>query len=239
MTLAQLQDMLANPAVARRNPALDEAHPASGKTVLSLFDYTGAWSAPYLEAGANVVQLDGKHGVDILDIDCNWLSENVLQGCDTVDAILAAPPCTDFAASGARHWRKKDNESTLPGFQKQVDVSLELVRQVLRCVEYLRPDFWAMENPVGRLHRLLPEVGDPWYWQPFWYGDPWSKKTALYGNFNRDLPRNEVKPIQHKWGSWMMRLGGTSRKTKELRSATPLGFAAAFFAANCWKERKL
>ena len=211
----------------------------SGKTVLSLFDFSGNWSRPYAEAGANVVQLDIKHGVNILDIDCAWLSENVLEQYGTVDAILAAPPCTDFAVSGAKHWHKKANESVLPGFTKQVDISIELAKQVLRCIEYLQPDWWAVEQPVGRLHKLLPDFGKPWFWQPWWYGDPWTKKTALYGNFCRDLPRNEVTPIRHKWGSWMMKLGGKSAKTKELRSTTPEGFCRAFYVANCWQnERK-
>lgn len=211
---------------------------ASGKTILSLFDFSGNWSRPYADAGANVVQLDLKHGVDIMDIDCAWLSENVLEPFGTVDAILAAPPCTDFAVSGAKHWKKKANESVLPGF-KQLDINIELAKQVLRCIEYLQPDWWAVEQPVGRLHKLLPEFGKPWFWQPWWYGDPWTKKTALYGNFNRNLVRNEVTPIRHKWGSWMMRLGGKSAKTKELRSTTPEGFCRAFYAANCWQnERK-
>jgi hypothetical protein len=210
----------------------------SGRTVLSLFDYSGNWSLPYEEAGANVVRIDLKHGVDVMDINATRLMENVMDAYGTVDAILAAPPCTDFAVSGAKHWHKKANESVLPGFSKQVDISIELAKQVLRCIEYLQPDWWAVEQPVGRLHKLLPEFGKPWFWQPWWYGDPWTKKTALYGNFCRDLPRNEVTPIRHKWGSWMMRLGGKSAKTKELRSTTPEGFARAFFAANHWQTKR-
>jgi hypothetical protein len=33
-------------------------------------------------------------------------------------------------------------------------------------------------------------------------------------------------------GSWLMKLGGKSEKTKELRSMTPMGFAYAFYEVN-------
>lgn len=39
------------------------------KTILSLFDYSGNWPKPYLDAGYNVVQVDIKHGQDVLEID--------------------------------------------------------------------------------------------------------------------------------------------------------------------------
>lgn len=202
-----------------------------GKTVLSLFDYSGNWSRPYREAGANVVQLDLKLGVDIMDLDCTWLAENVLEDYGTVDGILAAPPCTDFAVSGAQYWPAKDKSG-------QTAKSLALVRQVLRCVEYLRPDWWAMENPVGRLNKLMPELSKygPWYFEPWWFGDPYTKKTGLWGKFNRELPRNKMTPIRAcSQGSWIQKLGGKSERTKTLRSATPMGFAYAFFKANSWQ----
>jgi len=37
------------------------------KTTLSLFDYSGNWSQPYAEVGHNVIQVDIKHGIDIME----------------------------------------------------------------------------------------------------------------------------------------------------------------------------
>jgi len=68
------------------------------------------------------------------------------------------------------------------------------------------------------------------YFDPCDFGDPYTKKTALYGNFNTHLKRTPVKPVE---GSKMHRLyGGKSEKTKAARSITPEGFARAFFEAN-------
>ena len=202
------------------------------RCVLSLFDYSGNWSRPYEEAGHTVFRIDLKHGIDVMELSAAWLMENVMDNSPTgtVDGILAAPPCTDFAGSGAQYWPAKDADG-------RTAKSLELVRQVLRCVEFCKPDWWAMENPVGRLNALIPGLAKfgPWYWQPHWFGDAYTKKTGLWGKFNRNLPRTDVEPLRVcSQGSWVQRLGGKSEKTKELRSMTPMGFARAFYAANCW-----
>ena len=64
------------------------------------------------------------------------------------------------------------------------------------------------------------------------FGDPYAKKTLLWGKFNLPI-KNPVIPIRaNKQGSWIQSLGGKSAKTKELRAITPRGFAEAFYRAN-------
>jgi len=46
-------------------------------TLLSLFDYTGNWARPYADAGWSVFQIDIKLGIDILDINAEWMYENI------------------------------------------------------------------------------------------------------------------------------------------------------------------
>jgi hypothetical protein len=138
-------------------------------------------------------------------------------------AFSAPPPCTAFAGSGAQYWPAKDaSGETLNG--------LALIDACLRAVAIYRPAWWALENPVGRLRRWL---GPPTYtFDPCDHGDAYTKRTLLWGRFNAPQ-RNRVEPIRaNKQGSWIQSLGGKSERTKELRSATPQGFAAAFFAAN-------
>jgi len=208
------------------------------KTLLSLFDYSGNWALPYEEHGWNVILWDIKHTSDMFslfsDIEnacADFFYENIFDNFGTVDGIIAAPPCTDFAVSGARWWTEKDKLGT-------TDKSIELVYQTLRIVDLCQPDFWALENPVGRISKLIPELGNPWYFQPYWFGDPYTKKTGLWGNFNPPQKTNVVEPIiytnsQGKKGSYMWaKLGGKSERTKELRSKTPFGFAYAFYESN-------
>ena len=200
-------------------------------TLLSLFDYTGNWSAPFDENGWNVIRLDIKlepdnvttHS-DILQVDTEYMYEFIFDNFETVDGILAAVPCTDFAVSGARWWKEKDlNGSTAR--------SVELVYQSLRIVDLCQPNFWVVENPISRIHKLVPELGRPkLYFNPCDFGHTYTKKTALYGQFNTNLVKNKVIPTE---GSKMHRLyGGKSEKTKAARSQTPEGFARAFYEAN-------
>lgn len=190
------------------------------RTILSLFDYSGAWSQPYRDAGYNVIQRDMKHGHDIFD-------EN-LDGFPEIYGILAAPPCTHFAGSGARWWQEKDQDGRTLGAIALIYKTLEII-QGLKHRDGIK--FWVLENPVGRLNTLVPWIKDygPRYFQPSDFGDPYTKRTGLWGEFV--WPReNPVEPIE---GSKMWRnYGGKSERTKIMRSITPPGFAQAFFEAN-------
>jgi hypothetical protein len=201
------------------------------KTILSLFDHSGNWSRPYREAGYHVLQHDLKLGQDIFEDTipfCNLLRAEGI----TVHGILAAVPCTEFASSGARWWQAKDAQpapydSKHVEFDNRLDMARGMVLATLVIVEWLRPQFWALENPVGRIRRIVPEIGEPRLkFDPCEYGDPYTKRTYLYGRFNERLPKTPVLPL---FGSLMHRMSGS---WKEQRSVTPMGFARAFFLAN-------
>jgi len=197
-------------------------------TILSLFDYSGVWSAPYHKAGYKTIQVDIKHGDDVLDITEAWLDK-----VGKIHGILAAPPCTHFCVSGARHFAAKDRDG-------RTSEGLKLLHKAMWIIQKTDPKWWVIENPVGRINTLFPEMGfyGPTYFQPWQYGDPYTKKTGLWGKFKMPPVRNPVRPIMYtnskgQKGSWMWaKLGGKSEKTKELRSVTPAGFAQAFFDAN-------
>jgi hypothetical protein len=183
--------------------------PSCRKTILSLCDFTGEWSRPYKESDYYVIQVDLELGQDVRLM-------NFIDG--EVHGILAAPPCTVFANSGAR-WLRSEADM-LEG--------LSVVDACLRMVAVYAPKWWVIENPIGKLNHY---IGKPkMYFNPCDYGDPYTKRTALWGNFNTDLPRNEVEPTE---GSKMhTQYGGKSARTKAMRSITPAGFARAFFEAN-------
>lgn len=179
------------------------------RTILSLCDYTGNWSRPYEEAGYRVVRVDLKNGGDV----------RLLEFPGQIHGILAAPPCTMFASSGAR-WTRTD---------EQMIEALSVVDACLRAVAVCRPAWWALENPVGKLSRYLGPPAmrfDPWQFGRM-TGDAYTKRTCLWGQFTPPV----WDSTQPKEGSRMHRLP-PSEKRAELRSATPLGFAYAFKEAN-------
>ena len=203
-------------------------------TLLSLFDETGVWSNPYRRRGWNVVQIDLALGADVMDITMQWLDS-----ISPIKGIISAPPCTDFTRAGAWNWKWKDKH----GLTKN---SIGLVKRVLSIVEYVKPEFWALENPPGRIMRLVPELeAVPLFWfQPWWYAgyssnphsENYSKKTGLWGHFNQNLPRYELTRLEKVNGNWTKQRVQTftekfnSRRSD--RSRTPEGFSEAFYRAN-------
>lgn len=182
------------------------------KTILDLCGGTGAWSKPYKDAGYDVRLVTLPDDVRLFK-----------NPKELVYGILAAPPCDHFSGSGAQYWKEKDNDGrTLAG--------VSVMDACIRIIFIANPVFWCLENPVGRMKYY---IGNPaMSFNPCDYGDPYTKKTLLWGKFNAPV-KNPVKPIKVcGQGSWLMQLGGKSEKTKELRSVTPLGFAKAFFEAN-------
>lgn len=185
----------------------------SRKIILDLCGGTGAWSQPYREAGYDV------RVVTLPAHDCR-----LYEYPGPVYGVLAAPVCTHFSGSGAQYWPQKDRDGrTLE--------ALALSDACCRIILITKPQaFWVLENPVGRLRKWM---GPPIiYFDPCDYGDPYTKKTCLWGHFNPPQ-LNRVEPVKVcNQGSWVQKLGGPSERTKTLRSITPHGFAQAFFRAN-------
>lgn len=176
--------------------------------ILSLCDHSGAWSSPYREAGYDVVQIDLKAGQDVRLFEALPYP---------VRGVLAAPPCTEFASSGARWWAGK-------GEQALID-ALAVVDACMRVIMVHRPQWWCLENPVGRLRRYL---GNPrMAFDPSDYGDTYTKRTQLWGDFTCPVKH----PVEAVEGS-KMHLLPPSAERQALRSVTPAGFARAFFEAN-------
>lgn len=194
------------------------------KTILSLFDLTGNWSRPYKENGYNVIQIDLQLGQDILTWDYTKI-ENVY-------GILAAVPCTDFAVVGGRWWKDKDMDG-------RTEQSKKLVYKTLEIIDYFKPEFWVVENPVSRIHKCCPELGEvkfkfnPTDFAGYCTGkeqeeNRYNKQTWLWGDFNNPTPKRlEPLPELHDkiWqplrpdGS---KIGWNTLECKNARSATPM-----------------
>ena len=98
------------------------------------------------------------------------------------DLIIAHPPCTDLAVSGARHFEKK----RLDGSQEK---SIRFFAGILaaECVRL------AVENPIGiisgdYIKKWFPEIAEQFNFpikpsqiiQPYEYGHPARKSTCLW-----------------------------------------------------------
>lgn len=215
--------------------------------VISLCDLTGnfvrPWSkehkcyifdiqhAKFEEKEPNIFTVPGKiqDNQELLD---KLISEGVI-------FAAAFPPCTDLAVSGAAWFSKK--RAINVNFQRE---AMDLFELCYRICESTGAPFFV-ENPVSvaasmfrkpnfsfhpwEYGKYLPEDDINPYSEIIPARDAYPKKTCLWSGNGFILPdkREVEKPVgyspQHS------KLGGKSLKTKNIRSATPRGFANAVF----------
>ena len=192
------------------------------ETVIFLCEESGATARPWQDAGFSTICIDlARDGQDVRLIRATKLLELLRMNGLTPLGLFAMPPCTQFAGSGARWWKRKGDRALLEG--------LSVTDACLRIEWVLRRhglQWVALENPVGRLSQYLGEADMTF--QPCDFGDPYTKRTCLWGDFNQDMQRTPVEP---KEGSRMWNLPPSPDRAR-LRSKTPEGFAKAFCAAN-------
>lgn len=121
---------------------------------------------PLLDGDCAFVSMDGQSHT----IDGKW------------DMIIAFPPCTHLAVSGAKHFEKKRKD----GRQRE---GIELFCKVLNAdCERI-----AIENPIGIISgdyipKHFPDIADKYglpikptqIIQPYEFGDPYKKTTCLW-----------------------------------------------------------
>ena len=188
------------------------------RLILDLCGGSGAWSEPYRRAGYDVRIVSLERGDDVRTYE---------PPKDRVHGILAAPPCTEFSL--AKNGRPRDIKRGL----EVVGACLRVVGACLRVVSACNPVWWALENPVGMLGHYLGTPRD--VFEPCDFGDPWTKRTAIWGDFSIPERGPFVKPLG---GGPLCSICDPQRKRLNWcgkaahRAITPPGFARAFFEAN-------
>jgi hypothetical protein len=129
------------------------------KTILHLCADTGSDTKPYRDAGYNVVLVGSEIGVENFHPPKN------------VHGIIANPVCLEFSTARSN------------GKARDPEKGMGIVNHCMRIINEASPAWWVIENPArGVLRNFL---GQPTYeYEPWWYGSPWTKRTALWGKFN-------------------------------------------------------
>ena len=230
------------------------------KIVISLYDYTGEALKPWAMAGYQCFAYDIQHkpqhsekfegggSINYIHADLHNIATldfiyDSLSGKEVTFA-MAFPVCTDMAVSGAGWFAKKREADPL--FQRKASnyaIWCAELFQALDCPYFI-------ENPVSVLSTLWRKPD--YSFHPFEYGgyidpeqaehpkwpdyiapmDAYTKKTCLWTGGDFTMP--DISPVEPEAGysRQHLKLGGKSMKTKNIRSATPRGFAQAVFNAN-------
>lgn len=132
------------------------------------------------------------------------------------DMVIAFPPCTDLAVSGARWFEKKKADGRQ---QKSIDFFMRFTELSCR---------WAIENPIGIMsshYRKPDQIIQPWQ---FGHGE--TKATCLWLN---DLPLLEPTDIVDGREQRIWKMSPGPDRAKE-RSKTFKGIAEAM--ADQWEK---
>lgn len=187
------------------------------KIILDLCGGTGAWSAPYMEAGYDVRIVTLPH-YPLFDDQIGDVTR--YKPPDNVYGILAAPPCEQFSFV-------RQNAKTPRDFFKALEIVNACLKIVWQCRLKAKLAFWALENPKSYLRQFLGKA--PFEFEHWEFGDRGYKPTEIWGYFNCPKKRVIVKPATRLMKTVQAR-NGLNRKA--IRAMTPPGFAQAFFKAN-------
>jgi len=194
------------------------------------------------EGGGSIHKIHWDLQKNLLDLQYVYTDQGSGIG---VKIVFGFPVCTDLAVSGAAHFAKK--AAINPNFQEE---AASHARDIAYFAESLDVPY-MIENPVSVLSTLWKRPD--FYFHPYEYGgyipenksehplypeyiapkDAYSKKTSIWsgGGFNQP-PLKPVECLSYGCSSQHAKLGGSSKKTKDIRSCTPRGYALAVFEAN-------
>lgn len=229
----------------------------SMKKAVFLYDFTGLMAQPWLDDNYECWIFDGQHEPGITregnlvkvgmwfypeGLEYQAATIKALVG-DGVEMVFGFPECTDLTVAGARHWDRKRAEN--PSFQSNAMALCDLVRQVGDAFGCR----WGFENPVGALSSIyrkpdfsfhpcdyaghLPEQDEHPVYPDIYPGrDRYNKNTCIWMGCGAVMPeKKRIEPISKDNPGWK-KCGGKSLRTKNIRSATPRGFAKAWKEAN-------
>jgi hypothetical protein len=187
---------------------------------LELFAGSRSFSKVAEKLGHNVYTTDNQDFAninqvcDIFNFDCSKVPYKP-------DIIWASPPCTSFSvASIGHHWNKDNTPKT-----EKAELGVAIVKKTIEIIEQLRPKYWFIENPRGKLRKLD-------FMQDFQrktvtycsYGDMRMKPTDIWTNFNfatRPMCFNGNKDCHHEPAPRGSKTGTQGLKGDYLRSQIP------------------
>jgi len=152
------------------------------------------------------------------------------------DLMIAFPPCTDLAVSGARHFERKIADGSQA---KSIQFFMNVVNADV--------DRIAIENSIGIMSRLYRKPDQ--IVQPYWFGDKAQKSTCLWlknlpnliptdivekGEFFDFVSKKGEKKRMPMWYYKALKEAKTPEQRRTLRSKTFQGIADAM--AKQWGE---
>ena len=159
--------------------------------ILELFAGSRSFSKVAEKLGHQVYTTDYE-SFDKIDQVCDIFDFNIDKMLDEFgmpDVIWASPPCTYFSVSSiGYHWNKDHTPKT-----KQAELGIKIVQETNYIIKMLKPKYFYIENPRGKLRKLNIITQDGFLRRTVWYcqyGETRAKPTDIWTNDWMWIPRN-------------------------------------------------
>ena len=175
-----------------------------------------------------------------------------------VKLVFGFPECT-YLCTTSNRWFYHPDDKDLPTEQRRPHPKhpdRKRLRDEAALLALLVPELgeslnvpWALENPKSQLATLWRK--SDFKFNPYEYGgylpeddvhplypeyikprDAYPKETYIWMGNGFKTPTKKPVPVEKGYSDQHSKLGGKSLKTKNIRSATPRGFALAVYEAN-------
>jgi hypothetical protein len=198
------------------------------KTVLSLCDRTGNMVQPWIEAGYQAVTVDLREDITANPRRTHFVADitkwRYPLSFGQPAIVFAFPPCTHLAVSGARWFQEKGLGALIEALS-----IVDACRAI--CESSGAP--WMIENPVSTLAtywRKPDHAFHPADYTGFELSDNYTKKTCLWTGNGFVMPA--ARMASNSAPDDRIHKAPQNEERADFRSATPMGFARAVFAAN-------
>ena len=162
---------------------------------------------------------------DKIDQVCDIFDFDIDKAIDSLggkpNVIWASPPCTYFSvASIGRHWYPNHTPKT-----KEALLGVDIVQRTIDIIKEIKPMFWFIENPRGKLRKLdvvkdLPRKTITYCS----YGDMRMKPTDIWTNLKwtpKQMCKNGNRECHHQPAPRGSRTGTQGLKGSYERSQIP------------------
>jgi len=169
------------------------------KIILDLCGGTGAWSAPYREAGYDVMVITLP---DYNILNTEFREDGIFFPTplklqrhihyQEIYGIIAAPPCTMFSFARTNAKTRRNLREGMEIINACLNLIHEAQYRIVSDQQKYPPlKFWALENPYYAMTRWF--LGKPAFiFDPWEFGHNYKKKTALWGHFNEPVKTVKV-----------------------------------------------
>jgi len=188
------------------------------KLCMDLCSGKGGFSQAFVQAGWQVITVDIEAKfkptviADITKIDWEQFKRDYLHD-ESPDVLLESPPCERFSIA-CPQWPKL-------GIKK----AMEIVGACLEAVVILKPKYWLLENPRGRLRWFLGKPGKTIRYSDYDLETKAEKLTDFWGNIPLPMVKHErFLNVGHVEKHWFATYVSTSPSE---RAKIPLGVSQA------------